>query len=214
MNKRFFTFQELKRPFVLLKWAQTSDGFIDHARTSIDQKPLQISNSITSQLTHKMRSENQSILVSTNTVVLDNPSLTVRNWSGKSPVRLVLDRTLRIPRHYQIYNNKFRTIIFTEKNEINPNVEYKNIVFGENCIENLLRTVYELNIHSILVEGGSKLLNSFIESGLWDEANIEISTQCIGNGIKAPCIKQQWSEHKEFEKHKWIQITNYQRKAI
>ncbi len=214
LNKRFFTFQEMKRPFVLLKWAQTSDGFIDHIRTSIDQKPLQVSNSITAQLTHKMRSENQSILVSTNTVVLDNPSLTVRNWSGKSPVRLVLDRTLRIPRHYQIYNNKNRTIIFTEKNEINENVEYKNIVFGENCIQNLLRTVYDLNIHSILVEGGAKLLNSFIESGLWDEANIEISTKCIGNGVKAPCIKQQWSEHTEFENHKWIHINNYQRKPI
>lgn len=214
LNKRFFRFQETKRPFVLLKWAQTSDGFIDHIRTNIEQKPLLISNSITSQLTHKMRSENQSILVSTNTVVLDNPSLTVRNWSGKSPIRLVLDRTLRIPRNYQIYNNKQRTIVFTEKNEINENVAYKNIAFGEDCIKNLLQAVYELNIHSILVEGGAKLLNSFIESGWWDEANIEISSKCIGAGVKAPCIKQQWSEHKTFSNHKWINITNYQTKSL
>lgn len=214
LNKRFFTFHEMKRPFVLLKWAQTTDGFIDHKRMSSDQKPLLISNTITGQLTHKMRSENQSILVSTNTVVLDNPSLTVRNWSGKSPIRLVLDRTLRIPRSYEIYSNKIRTIIFTEKNEINEKVEYKNIKFGDESIKNILQIIYDENIHSILVEGGAKLLNSFIESGWWDEANIEISPITIGDGVKAPCLKVQLSDCKDIENHKWIHSINYHKKPM
>ena len=92
LNKRFFIFQELRRPYVLLKWAQTRDGFMDRVRTDVSEPPLQISNNITRQLTHKMRAENQSILVGANTVLLDNPSLTVRNWSGRSPVRIAIDR--------------------------------------------------------------------------------------------------------------------------
>ncbi|MFM2292377.1 MAG: 5-amino-6-(5-phosphoribosylamino)uracil reductase, partial [Bacteroidota bacterium] len=97
LNKRFFIYQEQKRCYVLLKWAQTKDGFMDRIRTDINQAPLQISNSFTRQLTHKMRSENQAIMVSTNTVILDNPSLTVRNWTGKSPIRIAIDRQGRIP---------------------------------------------------------------------------------------------------------------------
>lgn len=202
LNKRFFMFQEQKRPYILLKWAQTSDGFIDCIRTHYDEMPLQISNSLTSQLTHKMRSENQSIMVSTNTVVLDNPSLTVRNWPGKSPIRIALDRSGRIPMEFKILDQSVRTLIFTEQNkESNGKIEYINIDFNKNCIQNIVNEIYNRNIHSILIEGGAKLLNSFIDSGIWDEAHVEISSQKIFQGVAAPKIGGRLDSHETFLEH-------------
>lgn len=212
LNKRFFIFQEEKRPYVLLKWAQTKDGFIDKTRSSSDEQPLVISNTITRQLTHKMRSENQAIIVSTNTIILDNPSLTVRNWSGRNPIRIGIDRTNRIPDDIHLFDGKIPTLIFTEKLKQNkPNVEFIEISFGKNCIKTMLHKIYERNINSVLVEGGAKLLNSFIEEGLWDEINIEISEQFIGEGIKAPSIIAEIKEVKEYENHKWITFRNNQK---
>lgn len=191
LNKRFFIFQREKRPYILLKWAQTKDGFIDKIRNSSGEKPLVVSNELTRQLTHKMRAENQAILVSTNTVVLDNPSLTVRYWSGKNPIRIALDRQGRIPENYHLLDGQHPTIILTEHEKPNvKNLRYINIKFDENFLDMLLKVLFENLIHSVLVEGGSKLLNSFIEKGYWDEAHVEVSEQEIGEGVSAPVIQQ------------------------
>lgn len=209
LNKRFFIFHEQKRPYVLLKWAQTHDGFMDRIRTDNSEAPLQISNAITKQLTHKMRSENQSILVGANTVLLDNPTLTVRNWSGKSPIRIAIDRQGRISTHFNLLDGNFPTIIFTEKDQADkPNVQFIKIDFDDKCLENILRIIYERNIHSVLVEGGARILKSFIESGLWDEANIEVSPQIITEGVVAPILHLQPVTRKTIENHDWLYYKN------
>jgi diaminohydroxyphosphoribosylaminopyrimidine deaminase/5-amino-6-(5-phosphoribosylamino)uracil reductase len=205
LNKRFFIFQEQKRPYILLKWAQTKDGFIDRVRSDSGEMPLLISNNITKQLTHKMRSENQSILVGANTVLLDNPSLTVRNWSGKSPIRIAVDRQGRIPDNFNIMDGNVPTLIFTEKEQINKQrVEFIKINFDSDCLKTILHKIYERNIHSVLVEGGASILNSFIKAGLWDEANIEVSPQQITEGVAAPVLNLQPVSRKNFEGHEWL----------
>jgi diaminohydroxyphosphoribosylaminopyrimidine deaminase/5-amino-6-(5-phosphoribosylamino)uracil reductase len=205
LNKRFFIFQEQKRPYVLLKWAQTQDGFIDRNRQDASEPPLQISNNITKQLTHKMRSENQSILVGANTVLLDNPSLTVRNWSGKSPVRIAIDRQGRIPDNFNLMDGSIPTIIFTEKELISRHhVEYVRINFNADNLKTILHEIYKRNIHSVLIEGGASILNSFIEAGLWDEANLEVSPQRITEGVKAPALQLQPVSRTSFEGHEWL----------
>ncbi|MFT3753088.1 MAG: RibD family protein [Paludibacter sp.] len=189
----------------MLKWAQTNDGFIDYKRTDISEAPLIISNSITKQLTHKMRSENQAILVGANTVLLDNPSLTVRNWSGKSPIRIAIDRQGRIPENFNIKDGSIPTLIFTERPYLDAkNLEYIQVEFDGRNLNIILRKIYERNIHSVLVEGGATILNSFIEAGLWDEANIEISPVCINEGVAAPKIPVQEISCKTFENHQWL----------
>lgn len=209
LNKRFFTFQEKKRPFVLLKWAQTQDGFIDSVRTDSSEKPLIISNPVTRMLTHKMRAENQSILVSTNTVLLDNPSLSVRHWTGKSPVRIMLDRQLRIPETYHLLDGNIHTIVFTEHEmPSKPTIEYVQIKFDEASLNAILRNIYKRNIHSVLVEGGSKLLNSFIQAGYWDEVNVEVSKQLIYQGVEAPCLNIQPIRRSTIEGHDWLLYKN------
>jgi len=206
LNKRFFIFQEQKRPYILLKWAQTADGFIDRIRNSVNEQPLLISNGITRQLTHKMRSENQAIMVSTNTILLDNPSLSVRFWPGKSPVRIALDRQGRVPADYAILDGSTPTIVFTEQatQSKHANTEFVRMKFDDQCLQTILQKLYERNIHSVLVEGGSQLLNSFITANLWDEANVEISSVCIGSGIPAPKLAATAITNKEFDGHKWM----------
>ncbi len=209
LNKRFFVFQEQNRPFILLKWAQTHDGFIDKKRIDRTEEPLQISNTITTQLTHKMRSENQAILVGANTVLLDNPSLTVRNWSGRSPVRIAIDRQGRIPTDYKILDGSIPTLIFTEKPRRNEhNIEYIYIDFNVNSLENIVKKIHEHNIHSVLIEGGASILNRFIEANLWDEANIEISSLSIQDGVKAPNINMLAFSKKEYDNHQWLHFEN------
>ena len=209
LNKRFFIFQEQKRPYVLLKWAQTKDGFIDKKRTDRTEEPLLISNAVTMQLTHKMRAENQAILVGANTVLLDNPSLTVRNWSGKSPVRVAIDRLGRIPSDFNLFDGSIPTLVFSEKfRENEHNLEFIKITFDEHVLKNILKILFEQNINSVMVEGGATILNSFIEAGLWDEANIEISPVRIGDGVKAPALNKLPVLSKEFEGHEWLFFEN------
>ncbi|MGC3979497.1 MAG: bifunctional diaminohydroxyphosphoribosylaminopyrimidine deaminase/5-amino-6-(5-phosphoribosylamino)uracil reductase RibD [Paludibacteraceae bacterium] len=206
LNRRFFCYQEKQRPFITLKWAQTADGFIDIMRENQLIPPLKISNPVTQQLTHKMRSENMAILVGTNTVLLDNPSLTLRYWYGKSPVRIAVDRKGIIPDNYHLKDEKVPTIIFTEKQQVNKsNLEYLGAIFDHKCLNDIIKSLYKKNIHSVLVEGGTKLLNSFIEEGLWDEANIETSSQIIKQGIRAPILKNaQIDSANTIENHRWI----------
>lgn len=213
LNYRFFIWQKEKRPYILLKWAQTNDGFMDYIRNDAATKPLQISNNITRQLTHKIRAEHQSIMVSTNTVMLDNPSLTVRNWAGKHPIRLILDRTGRIPQNYTIFDERVKTMVFTEHPKENTEkTTYLSVDFNQNNLRNILKIIAEKNIHSVLVEGGSKLLSSFIEEGLWDEANVEISELKIQNGIPAPVIDNCIEKVNRYNKHLWINYHNRNKK--
>ncbi len=209
LNKRFFIFQREKRPYILLKWAQTKDGFMDKIRWSKDENPLLISNELTRQLTHKMRSENQAILVSTNTVILDNPSLTVRYWSGKNPIRIALDRQGRIPEDYFLMDGQHPTYVFTEKIKANKeNLRFINITFDENVLDSLLKVLFDNLIHSVLVEGGSKLLHSFIEKGYWDEAHIEVSEQQISEGVVAQILKQIPDSITTIDNHTILKYTN------
>jgi diaminohydroxyphosphoribosylaminopyrimidine deaminase/5-amino-6-(5-phosphoribosylamino)uracil reductase len=209
LNKRFFTFQEQKRPFIVLKWAQTIDGYIDRIRSNVSQHPFSISNEITRQLTHKMRSENQAIMVSTNTVLLDNPSLTVRNWVGKTPVRITLDRQGRIPQGYHLLDGSVPTLVFTEIQQPKlANVEYIQIDFKEEGLQGILKKIFERNIHSVLVEGGAQLLNSFIAENLWVEAYVEVAPIEIGSGITAPVMTCQPVNRKNFDGHEWLHYYN------
>ena len=189
LNKRFFTLHNENRPFILLKWAETRDGFIDVIRHDVSTPPLQISGPIAKQITHKIRSENQAIMVSTNTAILDNPSLTTKHWPGKNPIRVILDRTGRIPGDYNIFNGMTKTLILTESpRENTESTEYIYLHFDEHMLNNLLQILTSKDIHSVLVEGGAQFLNTLIDAGLWDEALTEVSDQVIGQGVQAPSI--------------------------
>ena len=181
LNSRFFTFHQQKRPYVILKWAQTEDGFI--ARENYDSK--WISNPYSRQLVHKWRTEEDAILVGKNTATHDNPFLTTRDWSGRNPKRVLLDSRLEVPLDYNIYNKEIDTIIInTEKDDL----EGKNrwIKVDEINPEIVMETLHNQNIQSVIIEGGSKVLNSFMDSNCWDEARVFTSKQNFGSGITAP----------------------------
>lgn len=189
LNREFFTVQTKNRPYIYLKWAQTQDGFIDKERVAGETpNPTPISNDFSKMLVHKKRAEIPAIMIGTNTAVNDNPSLTTRYWYGKSPIRIILDRQGRIPSDYTIFDGKVRTVVFTERDNINTydNVSYIQMSFDDNLLENILATLKIWKINSVLVEGGRELLQSLIDKGLWDEAYIEISSTLFERGTKAP----------------------------
>ena len=174
LNKRFLCLHERHRPYVLLKWAQTEDGFIDRLRQEGDsQSPLVISNPVTKQLVHQMRAENMAIMVGTRTALLDNPRLQTTRWAGRNPVRIVPDRYHVLPRDLRIFSSDSQTIVYDD------NTEWAFI----------LRDLAQRNIHSVLVEGGTIWLETILQSGLWDEIQVEVAPVCIGNGKPAPRIQ-------------------------
>ncbi len=191
LNKRFFTFHKKKRPYIILKWAQTKDGFIDQERTEDStQKALQISNKDSKKLLHKWRSEEQAIMVGTNTALLDNPQLTVREVEGNNPLRVTIDKWLRIPKTFHLFDKTTPTLVFTAINEPSvTNLEFIKIDFELPVIPQMMAELHKRNITSLLVEGGEQLLNSFIDSGYWDEARVFVSEQLINKGVKAPILK-------------------------
>lgn len=205
LNKRFFTFQEKQRPYIILKWAQSADGFIDIKRKPNDgQKPIWLTDEYAKTLVHKWRTEEQSILIGTNTSILDNPNLTARNWIGNNPLRIVIDKELKLKSELNIFNKEAPTIIIADnsrKNEINKilskNIGIEFVDFSNDIGKQLFNILYKRNIQSIIIEGGSKTLSYFIENNYWDEARIFISTINIKDGIKAPifsinnCKKQE-----------------------
>jgi len=183
LNRRFFTAFEKKRPYVILKWAQTADGFV--ARENYDSK--WISNTYSRQLVHKWRAEEDAILVGTNTARYDNPSLTTRDWKGKNPVRFFIDRTLGLNKGMHLMDGTVPTYCFTEgEGENRTNLTF---IQQEQIVpEAILASISELKIQSLIIEGGSGLLDSFIERGLWDEARVFIAPHTFGRGIAAPHI--------------------------
>lgn len=190
LNKDFICSQLKKRPYVYLKWAQTKDGFIDKERGKKDPKiPTPISNDFTMMMVHKLRSEVAAIMIGTNTAIVDNPSLTTRLWAGHSPVRIVIDRLLKIPANYTILNNEVDTIVFTEQpSRAEGKTRWIQILFDEKLLINILAELNKLNVNSLLVEGGASLLQSFINQGLWDEAFVEIADREFSKGVAAPNI--------------------------
>ncbi|MEO6166466.1 MAG: RibD family protein, partial [Chitinophagales bacterium] len=179
---RFFTFMEKKRPYVILKWAQTIDGYIGLAN-----RELAISNHFSKTLLHKWRSEEAAIMVGTNTALNDDPLLDARLWNQQQPLRIALDRNLRLPMTLHLFNGTVATLVFTSRQrEPLPNIEFVIINFETGLIEQVLSKLHERQIQSVLVEGGSSLLQTFINSGQWDEARIFIASKILGNGIAAP----------------------------
>lgn len=171
LNKRFLCLMEKHRPYVILKWAQTKDGFIDR-RVAGDEGPLVISSPLTKQLVHKMRAENMAIMVGTRTALLDNPSLLTTRWPGRNPIRVVVDRHHRIPKDAKIFSPDAPTIVYDERTDW----------------PFILQDLAARGIHSILVEGGPTLLNHILATGIWDEMHIEVAPVSIGNGVPAPDI--------------------------
>ena len=184
LNKRFFTSVQKERPYVILKWAQTSDGFV--ARENYGSK--WISNSYSRQLVHKWRGEEDAILVGKNTAIHDNPTLTVREWSGKNPIRILLDSNLEVPKSANLFKNEAPTLILNSiKEEKSGAIEW--IKTDMNNPWSVLRKLHERKIQSVIIEGGSQVLNSFINENCWDEARVFISETTFGKGIAAPEIE-------------------------
>lgn len=187
LNRRFFTYHTKQRPYIILKWAQTADKFIDNIRSDASQKPLAITNNYYNTLVHKWRTEEDGILVGTNTVKLDNPQLTARHWSGRNPVRICIDEKLSLSPNSKIFDTKAKTIIInSQKESIEENLYFCKANFGENIVKQILDILYRHEIQSVIIEGGAQTLKSFFSQGLWDEARIFTSSMHIGNGVSAP----------------------------
>lgn len=212
-HKRFFTVQHKQRPYIILKWAETNNGLVAPIRhyeqsevisKSIkrlpqqinllrnDTQPIWISNQYSQQLVHKWRSEEHAILVGTNTVIADNPKLNVRSWTGNNPVRIVLDRSLRIPNNANIFDGNLKTIVLIEKREERKknraNVVFEEIDFTKNIAKQICEVMHKHQIQSVIIEGGTQTLQTFFEADLWDEARIFIGENEFEKGVKAPNI--------------------------
>lgn len=196
-HKRFFTVQDKKRPYIILKWAETKDGFIAPL-TKDEQKPVWISNQYSQQLVHKWRSEEHAILVGTNTVIADNPKLNVRSWSGQNPVRIVLDKNLRIKKDLAVFDESVKTIFITEKencqfepfdsaqDKLGRELFFETIDFSKNIGVQICEVLQKHQIQSVIIEGGLKTLQTFINENLWDEARVFIGETEFKEGVKAP----------------------------
>ncbi len=189
LNRRFITWHRKKRPFIILKWAQTSDGFIDVIRNGNEVlQPTWISNEISRMLVHKWRSEEQAILIGKNTAARDNPRLNVREWTGRSPVRMIIDRNLALSHRLHIFDNTSNTIIFnTVQDHSDGDTRYIRLD-EKDFLKNLFDWLFEQGIQSVLVEGGRMLLQSLINENLWDEARVFVGMKKFGSGVRAPDI--------------------------
>ena len=189
LNKRFFTFHTKKRPYIILKWAQSQDGFI----TGKNLTTTKISNIYTDKLVHKWRSQEAAILVGSNTVRIDNPYLTTRKWLGKNPVRIIIDEHLKIDANANVFNNESYTIIInSQKNFSYINTEYLQINFEKSVVESTLNCLYNKQLNSVIIEGGSRTLKYFIDAGFWDEARVITNTDLFLNaGLKSPVLSNQ-----------------------
>jgi len=187
LNKRFFTFHEKRRPYVILKWAQTKDGFLDRNREDDEVGIHWISSPETKVLVHKWRSEEQGILVGRNTILNDNPSLTVREFSGSNPTRIVIDSNLKLSKDVGVFSNEAPTLVFNRvKNAQEGSTEW--IKISETSTKLILEELYKRNILSVLVEGGSRTLQYFIIDNVWDEARVIVSDTLFKEGMRAPVL--------------------------
>ncbi len=173
LNRRFFTWCNQKRPYVILKWAQTADGFIDIVRTAnTPQGSVRISNTLTQHLSHRWRTEEAAIMIGYNTAINDNPSLTARFWQGRNPLRVVIDRNNSLPKSLKIFDNASPTLVISDTEPAQ-----------------ILHTLYNRQIQSVIIEGGAHLHQAFINANLWDEARIFTSPVRFNEGLKAAKLK-------------------------
>ncbi len=188
-HKRFFTVQDKKRPFIILKWAETGNGFIAPL-TKEESKPVWISNTYSQQLVHKWRAEEHAILVGTKTVIVDNPTLNVRSWTGNNPIRIVLDRGLRIQKEAHVIDKTIKTIVFTEleKRASSEYLIFEQIDFSLNVAKQVCEVLQKYQIQSVIIEGGLQTIQSFIDANLWDEARVFVGENEFEDGVKAPVI--------------------------
>jgi diaminohydroxyphosphoribosylaminopyrimidine deaminase / 5-amino-6-(5-phosphoribosylamino)uracil reductase len=218
LNKRFFTFHQKFRPYIILKWAQSANGKIAGKASSVLSpedgalhKRIFISNDYSNRLVHKWRSEETAILVGTNTAVQDDPLLTTRLWTGKNPIRIVIDKELRLPGELKVFNNEAKTIIYNSiKDLIIENLVYIKLD-NENFMEQMFDSLFEINIQSVLVEGGAKTLQSFMDGRLWDEARVITNENLfIENGVNAPelenCILEKMERYSGDTVHYYKQL--------
>ncbi len=216
-NKRFFTFHNNKRPYIILKWAETLDGFIapfqqnNNLQNVNDKKSFAISNAFSRQLVHKWRSEEQAILVGTNTVLNDNPKLDVRVWKGKNPIRVVLDKSGKITSLYNVKDNLIKTIVITEQENTvsTDNLIFEKCIFDTQLANSVCEILFKHEIQSVLIEGGSKMLQTFIEANLWDEARIFKSDTILGFGIKSVKIDLKNAVRTDILNDKLLTLFNY-----
>jgi len=201
LNKRFFTYMEKKRPRIILKWAETSDGFI--ARKNNDSK--WISDEYSRQLVHKWRAEEDAVLVASGTAWYDNPTLNVRDWSGRNPLRVVIDRYLKLGSNQHLFDGTQRTICYNlVKDDELENLLYVRLE-EQDILQSVVADLYRENIQSVIVEGGAQLLTSFIENNLWDEARIFVSPKQFEGGIAAPKITGVLKEEKKLHGD-WLRV--------
>lgn len=198
LNKRFFTWHIHKRPYIILKWARSADGFIDLERPANSPVgPNWITSQTARTLVHKWRAEEQAIMVGTTTVLKDNPRLNIRDWSGKNPLRVVIDKKLKLNTHYHLLDDSQETLIFTEMaptlsgkdvTGAKSKTRYASITFDDTAELQMLDFLYRMNIQSLIIEGGAYTLNRFIEKGLWDEARVFTGSVLFSGGVKSPEI--------------------------
>ncbi len=194
LNKRFFTFHEKGRPYVILKWAQTADKYIGKAKTVKGGKRFQISGTEAQKLVHQWRGQEQAIMVGTNTALADNPRLTVRKARGKDPMRILIDKRLRVPGSYHLLDGAVPTVVFTSVGKKSrKGVELEVIDFKKDVLGQIMKRLTGRKIQSVIVEGGARLLNSFLETNLWDEARVFTSNRTLPElagkkvqGVEAP----------------------------
>ena len=194
--ERFLTFHQKHRPYITLKWAQTADGYIDLKRES--GTPVPISSPLTQLRVHKLRAEHAAIMVGYHTARLDNPSLNVRHWSGPQPLRIVTDRFCRLSSSLHLFDGSQPTLVLIGKEHPKPEVngqvaypvEYVQLEDDKPMLPQLMELLYHRQVQSLLVEGGSRLLQSFIDASLWDEAVVEESPLILGGGVSAPQLSQ------------------------
>ncbi|MDT0675912.1 bifunctional diaminohydroxyphosphoribosylaminopyrimidine deaminase/5-amino-6-(5-phosphoribosylamino)uracil reductase RibD [Autumnicola musiva] len=192
LNRRFFTFHQKQRPYIILKWAQTADCFIAPA-DKIKREPVWITNQVSKQLVHKWRAEEQAILAGTNTVVADNPKLNTRLWSGPNPVRIIIDRNLRIPQKSFVLDRSIKTVVLTDPDRAESagkksaeNLFFEPLDFEEDLALQICKILFKHELQSVIIEGGTQTLQTFIDADLWDEARIFTGKREFGTGIKAP----------------------------
>jgi len=187
-HKRFFTFHLKKRPYIILKWAQTSDGYIA-PKNRLKQAPVWITKNTSRQLVHKWRAKEHSILVGTTTILDDNPSLDVRSWKGENPMRIVIDKDLKIPRNLKVYDDSVKTIFINQKvTTSNGNLYFEKINFSNPVALQICKVLYRHKVQSLIVEGGRKTIQTFIDENLWDEARVFSGALTFNEGTKAPFL--------------------------
>ncbi|UPZ15750.1 bifunctional diaminohydroxyphosphoribosylaminopyrimidine deaminase/5-amino-6-(5-phosphoribosylamino)uracil reductase RibD [Flavobacterium humidisoli] len=211
LNKRFFTFHQKKRPYIILKWAESQDSFLAPEK-EIDQarKPIWITNQYSRQLVHKWRTEEQAILVGTQTVVDDNPKLNARDWNGNNPVRVVIDQNNRIDENSFIFDDSVKTFIFSKDSKPSKyNTQFEELDFNKSIIPQILDVLYQNQIQSIIIEGGRQALQSFIDENLWDEARIFVGKTNFLKGTRAPIITRKNTTKTNILSDELIQIRNH-----